>query len=57
MRPQDRQATAELMAAGEEYLMLLGRLWRGDIQDVPEAKRERLIDALVEVANRLDEFR
>lgn len=55
MKPEDRDATAELMKAGEDYLMMLGRLWRGEAQDMPPAKRERLIDAAAEVVRRVDE--
>ena len=54
MSAEDRTALVELLAAAEDYLMLLGRLWRGDIQEVPVAKRERLIDALSEVVRRAD---
>jgi|AraplaMF_Col_mMF_1032025.scaffolds.fasta_scaffold00318_33 hypothetical protein len=57
MKPEDRDAAAELMQAGEDYLMMLGRLWRGDAQDVPAAKRERLINAVTEVVRRVDETR
>jgi hypothetical protein len=54
MNPDDKKALTELLAAGEDYLMLLGRLWRGDIQAMPEAKRERLIETLIEVVRRSD---
>lgn len=57
MTDEDRNAAAELMQAGEDYLMMLGRLWRGDAQDMPAAKRERLISAVVEVVRRVDDKR
>lgn len=54
MNPDDKQALADLLAATEDYLMLLGRLWRGDMQAMPDAKRERLIETLIEVVRRSD---
>lgn len=52
MSPDDRTALADLLAAAEDYLMLLGRVWRGELQAIPPAKRERFIDALHEVVRR-----
>lgn len=54
MKTEDHKAVAELLEAGEQYLMLLGRLWRGDMQELPQAMRERLVEAVAEVVRRAD---